>query len=81
MTDAIGVYTPSEEEEIEYALRYKEAVKQEARVPIQTEMGQDIIWAPQDGSQNDFMACTVFECLIHGTRGGGKTDALLMSPL
>ncbi len=79
MTDAIGVHTPSDEEEVEYAVRYKEAVKQEARVPIQTEMGQDIIWAPQDGSQNDFMACTVFECLVHGTRGGGKTDALLMS--
>ncbi len=79
MTDAICVHTPSEEEEAEYAVRYKEAVKYEARTPIQTEMGKDIIWAPQDGSQNDFMACTVMECLVHGTRGGGKTDSLLMA--
>ena len=37
-----------------------------------------IIWAPQPGSQEVFLACPVFEALYDGTRGPGKTDALLM---
>ena len=41
--------------------------------------GQNVIWAPQAGSQTRFMACPLFEVLYHGTRGPGKTDALLMS--
>lgn len=40
--------------------------------------GRLVVWAPQDGSQTEFMACPLFECLYHGTRGPGKTDALLM---
>lgn len=36
-------------------------------------------WKPHPGSQVLFLACPVFECLLEGTRGGGKTDALLMS--
>lgn len=36
------------------------------------------VWAPQPGSQEAFISCPVFECLIAGSRGGGKTDALLM---
>jgi hypothetical protein len=35
-------------------------------------------WAPQPGSQEAFLACSAFEVLLHGNRGGGKTDALLM---
>lgn len=35
-------------------------------------------WAPQPGSQTAFLSCPVFECLYEGTRGPGKTDALLM---
>jgi hypothetical protein len=35
-------------------------------------------WAPQDGSQDLFLRCPVFEVLFTGTRGPGKTDALLM---
>jgi hypothetical protein len=35
------------------------------------------IWAPQAGSQVLFLSCPVFECLYEGTRGPGKTDALL----
>jgi len=35
-------------------------------------------WAPQAGSQVAFLSCPVFECLYEGTRGPGKTDALLM---
>lgn len=38
----------------------------------------EAIWAPQPGSQEAFMECPVFECLYTGTRGPGKTDALLM---
>ena len=41
--------------------------------------GREVIWAPQAGSQTAFMSCPLFECLYHGTRGGGKTDSLLMA--
>lgn len=36
------------------------------------------VWQPQAGSQAAFMACPVFEVLYEGTRGPGKTDALIM---
>jgi hypothetical protein len=36
------------------------------------------VWQPQGGSQYHFLRCPHFECLYHGTRGPGKTDALLM---
>jgi hypothetical protein len=35
-------------------------------------------WSPQRGSQVLFMSCPVFEVLYEGTRGPGKTDALIM---
>jgi hypothetical protein len=38
-----------------------------------------IIWAPHDGSQTRYMTCPFREVLYEGTRGPGKTDALLMS--
>jgi hypothetical protein len=38
-----------------------------------------IAWKPNPGSQVQFLSCPVFECLYEGTRGPGKTDALLMS--
>lgn len=38
-----------------------------------------IAWKPHPGSQVLFLSCPVFECLFEGTRGPGKTDALLMS--
>lgn len=38
----------------------------------------NIIWQPNAGSQALFLACPAWECLLHGTRGGGKSDALLM---
>jgi hypothetical protein len=41
--------------------------------------GMPVIWAPQEGSQAEFLDCPLFEVLYHGTRGPGKTDALLMS--
>lgn len=37
-----------------------------------------IIWKPHPGSQTQFLTCPIFECLYEGTRGPGKTDALLM---
>ena len=37
------------------------------------------VWAPLPGSQTQFLRCPVFEALLRGTRGGGKTDGLLMS--
>ena len=39
----------------------------------------NVIWKPLSGSQTRFLTCPVFEALLEGTRGGGKTDALLMS--
>jgi len=39
---------------------------------------QNIIWEPNAGSQTHFLTCPLFECLLEGTRGGGKTDVLLM---
>ncbi len=38
-----------------------------------------IIWEPQAGSQTRFLTCPFKEVLYEGTRGPGKTDALLMS--
>lgn len=35
-------------------------------------------WTPQAGGQVSFLACPLFEVLLEGNRGGGKTDVLLM---
>ena len=37
------------------------------------------IWTPLAGSQTLFLQCPIYEALLEGTRGGGKTDTLLMS--
>lgn len=37
-----------------------------------------IVWAPQPGSQTLFVSCPYYEALYEGTRGPGKTNALLM---
>lgn len=39
---------------------------------------EPIVWAPQPGSQEIFLNCPIYEVLYEGTRGPGKTDALLM---
>lgn len=39
---------------------------------------REVTWTPQPGSQTFFLSCPVFETLYTGTRGPGKTDALLM---
>lgn len=38
----------------------------------------NVAWAPQPGSQEAFLACPLYEVLYEGTRGPGKTDALIM---
>ena len=40
--------------------------------------GTPAVWFPQPGSQEAFMRCPIFETLLAGNRGGGKTDVLLM---
>ena len=44
-----------------------------------TDDGREVIWEPQPGSQQLFLSCPFDEVLYEGTRGPGKTDALLMS--
>ena len=39
---------------------------------------EDVVWTPQGGSQEAFLRMPLFEVLYEGTRGPGKTDALLM---
>lgn len=38
---------------------------------------EEVGWMPQPGSQQLFVTCPVFETLYEGTRGPGKTDALI----
>lgn len=38
----------------------------------------EVAWAPQPGSQQAFYECPLFEVLYSGTRGPGKTDAMIM---
>jgi hypothetical protein len=45
-----------------------------APIPI----GYRPVWNPLPGSQYRYLKCPYFECLLEGTRGGGKTDCLLM---
>lgn len=41
-------------------------------------MNERVVWAPLPGGQQAFLSCPVYEVLFEGTRGPGKTDALLM---
>jgi hypothetical protein len=41
-------------------------------------MALDVVWIPHAGSQYHFLNCPAYEALYEGTRGPGKTDALLM---
>ena len=40
--------------------------------------GVSAVWFPQPGSQEATLRCPIFETLVAGNRGGGKTDVLLM---
>jgi hypothetical protein len=46
--------------------------------PFVCKSGAQADWAPQEGSQVEFLMCPTYEVLYEGTRGPGKTDALLM---
>lgn len=44
---------------------------------------EQVVWAPQPGSQEAFLSCPIIECLYEGTRGPGKSqplDALVYTP-
>lgn len=41
-------------------------------------MATNRVWNPFPGAQKRFLQCPVWECLLHGNRGGGKTDVLIM---
>lgn len=45
---------------------------------VQAPEGVRVVWAPLPGSQEEFLSCPLQECLLHGSRGPGKSDALLM---
>ena len=38
----------------------------------------NIIWQPQKGSQEIYLACPIYEVLYDGTRGSQKTDSIIM---
>jgi hypothetical protein len=42
------------------------------------DLSPEVIWRANAGSQSIFLSCPVFEALYGGTRGPGKTDALLV---
>jgi hypothetical protein len=46
------------------------------KLPVKTK--QNVVWAPHEGAQRKGLTCPVWELLMHGNRGGGKTDWLLM---
>lgn len=73
--------TPSAGDLGAFEQRLAEARIREAEAkPIERYVdGQRVVWAPQPGSQEAFLSCPITEALYHGTRGPGKTDALLMA--
>lgn len=70
--------SPEELEAFESALAAALPRELAKPVPERFVEGKLVAWAPQPGSQEEFLRCPLFECLYHGTRGPGKTDALLM---
>lgn len=78
MTEA---FSPSSEEQAEFEQRLAEARTAEAKTPTHRILpdGRKVIWEALPGSQYAFLKSPVFESLFHGTRGPGKTDALLMA--
>lgn len=46
--------------------------------PVNSLTGKIIAWAPQPGSAETYLSCTVPEVLFTGPRGSGKTDSFLM---
>lgn len=80
MSDIPGAYLPTAEESAAFEARLAQARDIEDKVSAVTILGdKKKVWVPQDGSQVHFMQSPLFEVLYHGTRGPGKTDALLMA--
>ncbi len=81
----IAIHTPTPEEDAAWAELYAEAQAWEERIASNSVVSLPgdrtipVVWSPQPGSQVNFMQCPLFEVLLHGSRGGGKSDALLMS--
>jgi hypothetical protein len=71
---------PTSDEAAEFEERLQEARAEEAKKPNVERYidGKLVVWVPQAGSQQRFLSCPFPEVLYHGTRGGGKTDCLLM---
>jgi hypothetical protein len=63
---------------VQQTLVWEETEEGLAPALIEGKRKRSVVWAPQPGSQTAFLSCPVFECLYEGTRGPGKTDALLM---
>ncbi len=78
MTDLIPSVA-TEEEKAEFEVRLARAREDEPEPVLRQVDGKNVIWAPQEGSQVEFLSCPLFEVLYHGTRGGGKTTCLIMS--
>lgn len=76
-----GSSLPTPAEFAEYEDRLTKARALEDAKPIVERFvdSERVVWAPQPGSQEWFLSCPIFEVLFHGTRGPGKTDALLMA--
>ncbi len=72
-------YTPSSDEKTAYDERLAKAREEEAKTPPTLYKGKKVIWKAHPGSQTLFLQSPFFETLYHGTRGPGKTDALLWS--
>ena len=66
-------------EQAEFEARLTVAREEQTEPVVRYVGGAPVIWLPQEGSQQDFLACPLFEVLYHGNRGGGKTDALIMA--
>ena len=78
MTD-LGVVEVSKEEQTEFDKRLDYARDNEPELKPRMIDGKEVIWAPQLGSQEEFVGCPLPEALYHGTRGPGKTAGLLVS--
>jgi len=78
LAEAPQTATEAEIAALEVALAECRQREEAQPIPERYVEGQLVAWAPQEGSQTEFLACPLFESLYHGTRGGGKTDALLM---
>lgn len=76
MSDAVE-YKPSTNEEDAYKDRLK--LELERQNQVLENIDANVGWMPQDGSQVAFFETDwAFEVLYEGTRGGGKSDCLLM---